>query len=68
MVNGARVAEAYRWEDTGEDMTMELSLSVVLTTGQAVSMQNYVSMSMHGISDGTGLMFSWFTGYLVKVF
>ena len=68
MVDGARVGEAYRREDTEEDTATELSLAVVLTAGQAVSVQNYASTSMHGISEGTGKMFSWFTGYLVKVF
>ena len=68
VVDGDRVAETFRREDTEEDKATELSFSVVVAAGQDVSVQNYASTSMHGISEGTGLMFSWFTGYLIKAY
>ena len=68
VVDETRVAEAYRREDTGSDTSTELSIAVVLTAGQAVSVQNYHSTSVHGIWTGHGLMYSWFSGYLIKVY
>ena len=66
--DGARVAETFRREDTEEDTATELSIAVILTAEQAVSVQNYDSTSVHGINEGTGLMYSWFSGYLVKAY
>ena len=66
VVDGVRVAEAFRREDTESDTATELSITVLLAAVQAVSVQNYRSTSVHGINEGSGLMYSWFTGYLVK--
>ena len=68
VVDGVRVAEAFRREEPAADTATELSITVFLTTGQDVSVQNYDSTSVHGINESSGLMFSWFTGYLVKAF
>ena len=63
-VKGVDVAEAYTRQDTESDTSTELSIVLELTTGQTVYVTNRVTLSLHG--SNTSVMFSWFTGYLIK--
>ena len=48
------------------DHATEITVLLTLTAGQAVDVKNYAQTSIHGTSDGSNRMYSWFTGYLVK--
>ena len=48
------------------DHATEITVLLALTAGQAVDVKNYAQTSIHGTSDGSNRMYSWFTEYLVK--
>ena len=63
-VDGVVIADSRQVDDIVADRSFELTVTLELTSGQNVAVLNVAGFSIHGSSGE--LMYTWFTGHLVK--